>query len=246
MSGRALINARQETVLELPTFRRALVAGPNARRCAVPATGFYEWHKPLGGRTGDPFLVRRRRGESAIPTMFMAGIYDIRPGEDSREATFVIMTTPACKEFSWLHDRQPCFLDSPQEIDDWLDATRVSSQEAVVRLLRTQDGLSCKRMLSDLSQEATNQVKPKAQLEITRFFAPKKPKIAGSAKPDEKEYNDRSRPSPSFSVGSAARSTRTRNERHATPCPPVLGKSGKIAKRPRVTKTNRSAIFKGP
>lgn len=227
-------------------FRRALVRGANARRCVVPATGFYEWHKPLGGRTGDPFLVRRSNGKTAIPTMFMAGIYDLRPGEGNEEAAFVIITTPACREFAWLHDRQPCFLDSPKEIDDWLDAARVPSKEAVAQLLRTQHGLSCKRMLSDLSREATNQAKPKAQLEITSFFAPKVPNVVESAKQVENGCLNRSRLSPGFKLGAAARSTRTRNERHATPRLLVRGKTGKVAKKPRVMKTNRSAIFKGP
>lgn len=130
--------------------------------------------------------MRRKNGDNAIPTMFMAGIYDVRPTELGEEGSFVIITTSACKDFAWLHNRQPCFLDSQKDIDDWLNAARVPSEEAVGRILQTQSGLSCKRMLPDLSQEAANQARPKAQLNITSFFVSKAPKSTQSSRKSSK------------------------------------------------------------
>lgn len=44
--GARMINARSETVTEKPSFRRALAA----RRCLIPADGYFEWGLPAEGR----------------------------------------------------------------------------------------------------------------------------------------------------------------------------------------------------
>src|SRR5258708_39493758 len=49
--GSRMINARVETVATMPAFRDAF----KARRCIIPASGFYEW-KRTGG-TKEPFAV---------------------------------------------------------------------------------------------------------------------------------------------------------------------------------------------
>ena len=55
--GHKLINARAETISEKPSFRAAF----KQRRCLIPASGFYEWQKALGGRK-QPYFIRPRDG----------------------------------------------------------------------------------------------------------------------------------------------------------------------------------------
>ena len=55
--GSKLINARAEGIESKPAFKAAF----KARRCLVPANGFYEWQKVDGGK--QPMLIRLRSGE---------------------------------------------------------------------------------------------------------------------------------------------------------------------------------------
>ena len=76
--GRNVINARAETAEERPMFRD----GVAARRCVVPATGFYEWD------------ADKRRYLFRMPArteLYMAALYGVFGGE----ARYCILTTQA-------------------------------------------------------------------------------------------------------------------------------------------------------
>jgi len=65
--GNRMINARAETLAQKPAFRKAL----EARRCIIPADGFYEWRKnPDGSKT--PFYIQLK---SQAPFAF-SGLYE--------------------------------------------------------------------------------------------------------------------------------------------------------------------------
>ena len=116
--GARLINARAESVADKPAFRRALAA----RRCLLPADGYYEWLKVPGQRGGkQPFFIRRR---DDTPVVF-AGLYEIwRDPEAPADAellwTCSVITTEASPAVQQIHDRMPVLL-APEAWDTWVD-----------------------------------------------------------------------------------------------------------------------------
>lgn len=144
--GAAMINARSETVLERPAYRRAAAA----RRCLVPASGWYEWQPPerAAGRVAQeaggaaspaprkqPFLISRADGEQ----LALAGVYefwrrpDVASGSDDAAGsgdgstpdpwfvTFAVLTREVeSGPLSEVHDRMPLVLDRGAW-DAWLD-----------------------------------------------------------------------------------------------------------------------------
>jgi putative SOS response-associated peptidase YedK len=115
--GSRLINARVETVTEKPAFRRALVA----RRCLLPADGYYEWYAT--GAAKQPFFIHPRDGG----VLAMAGLYEFwrdpdRPADDPAAwlTTCTVLTTTAEPDLAALHDRMPLVI--PRErYEAWLD-----------------------------------------------------------------------------------------------------------------------------
>ncbi len=59
--GRKPINAKSETVANLPTFREAY----RKRRCIVPVDGFFEWKAIKGQRAKQPFAIAMKDGAGA-------------------------------------------------------------------------------------------------------------------------------------------------------------------------------------
>ncbi|MGN6753798.1 MAG: SOS response-associated peptidase [Intrasporangium sp.] len=124
-TGLRMINARAESVLGKGAFAKAALA----RRCIVPADGWYEWQKsptaldPKGKPRKQPFFVHRTDGS---PVAF-AGLYefwrDRSVPEGDPEAwltTFTIITTDAEPGLDRIHDRQPLVLE-PDQWQQWLD-----------------------------------------------------------------------------------------------------------------------------
>ena len=101
--GKLLINARAERVRDRPTFADSYAA----RRCVLPAAGFYEWDRK---KEKVIFTVP----ESKI--LYLAGIY--RPyGEEKR---FVVLTREANASMAEVHDRMPLIL-SREEVRPWVN-----------------------------------------------------------------------------------------------------------------------------
>jgi len=126
--GSGMINARVETVAEKPAYRRAAAA----RRCLLPALGYYEWRSetPAGAPkpVKQPYFLRRPAG-----LFVMAGLYEFWRGPEGWLASTTIITTEATDELGWVHDRMP--MTVPRESwGDWLDPSFTDAAAAVALL----------------------------------------------------------------------------------------------------------------
>jgi len=123
--GTRMINARAESLLDKPAFARAALA----RRCLVPAQGWYEWQaSPVatdrkGKPRRQPFFITR---DDDQPVAF-AGVYEFwkDPSADPDAAdawvvSFAVVTGAAEPGLDRVHDRQPMVLDRDRWAD-WLD-----------------------------------------------------------------------------------------------------------------------------
>jgi putative SOS response-associated peptidase YedK len=110
--GRRLINARLDGLPEKPAFREAWTR----RRCLIPASGFYEWSEPRGGRKR-PYFIRA----SDEPLLALAGLWERwRTPSGEKLETCVIVTTDATPQLAVIHGRMPLLV--PREAHAvWLD-----------------------------------------------------------------------------------------------------------------------------
>ena len=102
--GNWMINARAETLMEKPSFKRLV----EQQRCLVPADGFYEW--PRYGNQRFPMLIRLKNKE---PFAF-AGLWDSWRNSQLPEEvlnTFTIITTDPNTRLKQIHNRMPVIYD---------------------------------------------------------------------------------------------------------------------------------------
>lgn len=130
-AGARMINARSETAAEKPAFKRAM----QARRCLIPADGWYEWQR--GPDHKQPYYTRYADGSS----LAMAGIWEYwKPQDDPAGeypdglVTASVLTTSAVGVLAQVHDRMPLLLP-PSAWDAWLDPDTRADDDAVAALL---------------------------------------------------------------------------------------------------------------
>ncbi|HEY8882261.1 MAG TPA: SOS response-associated peptidase [Dermatophilaceae bacterium] len=142
--GLRMTNARSESLLDTSSFARAAAA----RRCLVPADGWYEWQlspTAVDGRgkpRKQPFFIQRSDGAP----LAMAGLYefwrDTSRAEDDPDAwltTYAIITTAAEPGLDRIHDRQPLVLERGDWFD-WLDPTQKELSAVKTHLEFSQPG----------------------------------------------------------------------------------------------------------
>jgi len=114
--GSRMINARAETL----AVKNAFAPAYRARRCLIPADGFYEWAKVGAPKTKQPMYIHRADGERLV----FAGLWETwRDPNDPQHGQLrscTIVTTTANETMSPVHDRMPAVLAS-SAWDQWLD-----------------------------------------------------------------------------------------------------------------------------
>lgn len=110
--GKRIINARSETAESKTLFRDGMLQ----RRCAVPATNYYEWEKTGSGRT------KYAIWPTDSDLFYMAGIYRIEAGKP----VFSILTRDPADSISFIHNRMPVILPHDM-MKDWLNPRYAAS-----------------------------------------------------------------------------------------------------------------------
>lgn len=119
--GSKMINARVETIDEKPAFKRLL----KSQRCVIAIDGFYEW---------------KREGSTKIPHRIItldqsifgvAGVWDSWRDPSTGEIvhSYTVITLPANRMMSPIHDRMPAIL-TPQNEALWLE-TEIATKDAL-------------------------------------------------------------------------------------------------------------------
>jgi putative SOS response-associated peptidase YedK len=136
--GSGHINARGETAATLAAFRD----GFRARRCLVPADGFYEWRR--AGRERQPFHIRfadrRLFAMAGLWSPWAGTVARHPPGVDAWDAaenesaipgSFTIVTCPPSGLIAPLHDRMPVILP-PAAWEAWLRPAATAAELAAL------------------------------------------------------------------------------------------------------------------
>jgi putative SOS response-associated peptidase YedK len=121
------INARGETVDTAPSYRQAF----EKRRCLIPADGFYEWKKVVGGKI--PYSIGMK---DDAPFVF-AGLWEGWKDPATQEwlHTCTIITGKPNELVAQIHTRMPVILGEEHH-EAWL--TNQAGKEVLVPSPRTQ------------------------------------------------------------------------------------------------------------
>ncbi|MCB1172446.1 MAG: SOS response-associated peptidase [Leptospiraceae bacterium] len=102
------INARSESLDAKPYFRHAFRYG----RCAIPASGYYEW-AVIDNQKQPQYLYREDR-----QALLFAGLR----AEHQGQWNGAIVTRAADARVAWIHERMPLILSPGRELQEWLSA----------------------------------------------------------------------------------------------------------------------------
>lgn len=121
------INARSESAASSRLFAPAL----KARRCVVPASGFYEWQAAPGQKAKRPFHIE----PTGAGAFALAGLWSRWAPENAEPVdTFTILTCAPNAVMQPIHNRMPAILPL-EALDAWLDPA-IDDAATIASMLR--------------------------------------------------------------------------------------------------------------
>jgi putative SOS response-associated peptidase YedK len=152
-----MINARAESLLEKPAFKRSF----ERRRCIVPADGFYEWQH-VGEKRRQPWFLGPHDDGALLA---MAGLWSVWKDPDTGlwVPSATVVTTAANEDVARLHDRMPVLL--PRDAwATWLDPDEQDQGLLLSLLAPAPDGIlemhPVSRRVNDVREDGPELVDP--------------------------------------------------------------------------------------
>jgi putative SOS response-associated peptidase YedK len=144
------INAKAETVSQLPTFREPL----RHKRCLIPATGFYEPDKKHSSKP--PFLWHYFQLKNQ-PLFAFAGLYDTWQDKNSTKqiTSYSIITTKPNALVAKYHERMPVILHKDDE-QTWLNPDIVEPEHLLPLLKPYPSGQMEEWLVTDAARNPRN------------------------------------------------------------------------------------------
>ncbi|MGI9402585.1 MAG: SOS response-associated peptidase [Rhizobiaceae bacterium] len=144
-----LINARSETAATKPSFRNAM----RHRRTLVPATGFFEWHRPADKKAPkQAYLVKPRNGEIVT----FGGLMETWHSADGAEIdSGCILTCESNPEFAQIHHRMPVVI-KPEDHEQWLDCMNNEPRDIAPLMQPVEEGFFEAIAVSDKVNKVAN------------------------------------------------------------------------------------------
>lgn len=129
--GSKLINARSESILEKPAFRKAAVK----RRALIPAEGYYEWQKTEDGKKIPNYLYSEKEDVLAFAGLYEWWADPTLPEDDPARwvLSCTVLTTTAQDALGHVHDRSPVIIP-PAMYADWQDPGTTSKDDVQMLL----------------------------------------------------------------------------------------------------------------
>lgn len=174
-----LINARAETAIGKASFRAAM----RHRRILVPASGFYEWHRPSkeSGEKAQAYWIRPRRGG----IIAFAGLMETWSSADGSEVdTGAILTVSANAAISSIHNRMPVVIRQ-EDFSRWLDCKTQEPRDVANLMTQVDEDFFEAIPVSDRVNKVAN-MGPDLQIPVA---IEKPPAPQSRARPDDGQFS---------------------------------------------------------
>lgn len=144
-----IINARSETINQKASFKTAM----RHRRVLIPASGFYEWHRPEDkSKPKQAYWITPSDGG----VFCFAGLVETWMGKDGSEMdSGCILTTQSNAQIGNIHHRMPVVIQ-PSDFDRWLDCKTQEPRDVMDLTRGVEDGFFEAIAVSDQVNKVAN------------------------------------------------------------------------------------------